>query len=487
MLVLARAAGAIEVPGSGGHLTMGGYLDGLAVAGTQDAQRQRPQALLDLHLDGVANRWLRGRLDLRGRIGGPFEGGRGVGFYNYGQTFQNVTPSVELSEAWTEVRGRKAELRLGIQKVAWGKLDGIPPSDVVNPRDFHDPIVEDFEERKIGIPAALGTYYLPSFPKLKLSELRASLIWVPFAVPPRLALIEERWFPSSIVVPDTVTIPAKVLAQAGLPGPLTLPVNLATQNHSPPRTFDAGGVGFRLGGTWWGSDWDIYHYTGPETGPDLDLRPELVLSLTPPSGHVDSRLRQAHDTMHMTGFDFASPIGAVTVRAEAAFFQDRPYLRKTSDLISPQALNQLPVKRILAELGRRHGVAAVPLGELFPTLDSIEWGIGADTVWHGFQPLVQLNQIAILGKAPALVLSDPETRGVVSLRKRVFEDRIEFEGRGVWAFERGAWFVFPRVSYRARDDLRLRVGYLAIGGPRLSMIGQFRENDEVVLDARYTF
>ena len=28
----------------------------------------------------------------------------------------------------------------------------------------------------------------------------------------------------------------------------------------------------------------------------------------------------------------------------------------------------------------------VPLGPLFPSLDSVEWGIGADTVWHGFRP-----------------------------------------------------------------------------------------------------
>jgi hypothetical protein len=481
MLVLARAAGAIEVPGSGGHLTMGGYLDGLAVSGTQGGSHQLPQALLDLHLDGVANRWLRGRLDLRGRIGGPFEGGPGIGFYNYGQTFQNFTPSVELSEAWTEVRGRKAELRLGIQKVAWGKLDGIPPTDVLNPRDYHDPIVQDFEERKIGIPAAVGTYYLPSFPKLALSELRASLIWVPFAVPPRLALTEERWFPSSIRVKSPIPV---MLGDAAVP----ISVELETQNDRPPRSFDAGGVGFRLGGTWWGSDWDIYHYTGPETGPDLDVRAVLTALTSTPSlrGHVVSGLRQAHDVMHMTGFDWASPIGAVTVRAEAAFFQGRPYLRDSSDLISPQALKSLPVLKIVDEFNHR-GHADIPLGDLFPSLDSIEWGIGADTVWHGFQPLIQLNQIAILGNAPALVLSDPETRGVVSIRKRVFEDRIEFEGRGVWAFERGAWYVFPRVSYRARDDLRLRIGYLAIGGPRLSMIGQFHENDEVVLDARYTF
>src|SRR5439155_448990 len=221
--------------------------------------------------------------------------------------------------------------------------------------------------------------------------------------------------------PRRVVVSRATLARAGLPSPtaLVLPVMLRTQNHRPPRRLDAGAVAVRLGGTSGESDWDLYHYTGPETGPDLDLRPELqLLSLRPLAGRVVSRLRQAHDTIHMTGVDWAMPLGGFTVRAEAAWLDDRPYLRRSSDLASPAAL----------------------------------------------------------------VLGAPETRVVASLHKRYLGERMEAEVRGVWAFERQAWFVFPRLSYRVRDDLRLRVGYLAIGGPRLSLIGQFRNNDEFVLD-----
>ena len=161
MLLFALAARAADIPGTDGRITAGGYLDGLAVADTGGGPQQRPGALLDLHFDGVAYPWLRGHVDLRTRIGGPFEGGH-PGIYNFVHEFQNRTPSLEFSEAYTDVHLRRADLRVGIQKVAWGKLDGVPPTDVVNPRDYHDPIVEDFEERKIGVPAVLGTYYLPT-------------------------------------------------------------------------------------------------------------------------------------------------------------------------------------------------------------------------------------------------------------------------------------------------------------------------------------
>jgi len=485
-VLIAGAAGAVELPGTGGRVVAGGYLDGLAVAETEGGPRERPLALLDLHFDAPVTRWLGAHLDLRTRVGGPFEGGH-PGVLNLDHEFQNRSPSLEASEAWADVHLRRADLRLGIQKLAWGKLDGIPPTDVVIPRDFHDPLVQDYEERKIGIPALLGTYYLPDVPRVDLTGLRATLVYVPIAVPARLALRDERWFPASTVPASRVVVSRAAATQAfGVPftRDLIIPVEFRTLNHRPPRRLDAGGIAARLGGTWRESDWDLYHYTGPETGPDADLRPEVLLaSRAPLRVRADTFLRQAHDTIHMTGADASTALGGFTVRAEAAYFDDRPYLRLASDLLREA---RLPLRRIGRQLLRR-GRAPVPLGALFPSLDSVEWGVGADYLVHGWQPLVQLNQIVLLEPAPRLLIADPETRLSGTLRKKLLAERLELEVRGTYAIERAAWFIFPRASYLVRDDLRLRLGYLAIGGPRASILGQFRENDEVVLQARYSF
>ncbi len=118
---------------------------------------------------------------------------------------------------------------------------------------------------------------------------------------------------------------------------------------------------------------------------------------------------------------------------------------------------------------------------------AVEWGVGADYLIHGFTPLVQLNQIVILDRAPRLLIHDPDTRASATLRKKLLAERLELEVKGVYALERQAWYVFPRASYQVTDDLRLRLGYLALGGPRASLLGQFRNNDEFVLQARYSF
>jgi len=500
LLALARGARAIEVPGSGGRLDFGGYLDGLAVVDTGDGPRQRPQGLLSLTLDGRVSDMVRGHLQLRGRMGGPFEGGH-QGAYNWVHTYQNYSPALEVREAYVNVVLEHADLRAGIQTVAWGVLDGVPPTDIVSPRDLHDPIVSDFEERKFGLPAALGTWFLPDVPRWDLSALRATLIYLPFAVPPRLALREERWFPPSVVPGTKVVLPRQLLNKSlELPPGVTfaddvvVPVDVETQSHRPPHGIDDGGIGLRFGGTWGEQSWDFYHYTGPDTGPDVDLISVVRLvdfSVVGQTADMKLRarstLRQAHDTIHMTGADWSRAFGAATVRAEAAWFVHKPYLRISRDLFSPSALGQLPLRRIGNQLINGSGHARVPLGALFVDRDSIEWGAGVDYLINGFLPLLQVNQIVGLEPAPRLLIDDPETRFTGSVRKSFWNERFEGELRSVYTIQSGGWYVLPRLSYRPRDDIRLRLGYLAIGGTRNSVFGQFGNNDELVLEARWTF
>jgi hypothetical protein len=498
-LLAATAAGAadVAVPGTKLRVDASGYLDGLAVADTGGGPRERPQAIAEVRFESRLTRALRAHLTLRGRAGGPFEGGH-PGVFNLVHEFQNRTPSLELNEAWLEARQGDLQVRAGVQKFAWGKLDGVPPTDVLTPRDLHDPIVRDFEESKIGIPAVAGTYFLPPAPSLDLSDLRATLVYLPIAVPPRLALAEERWFPPTVAVDRQIFISQADAARLGFPVALRTLVDFHTLNHRPPARLDAGGVALRLGGAWRGMDWDLYHYTGPETAPDADL----LATLKGDGVHVDPRtgkqffrirarsdLRQAHDVIHMSGLDASAVFGGATVRAEGAFFVGRPYLRPSADLFSVDALAAIPrpvVSHIVQRLTAGKS-AALPLGDLFPSRDSAEWGVGADYLVHGFLPLVQVNEIVFLDHGPEQLYSNPETRFLGSLKKSFLQDTLECEVRAVYAIERRAWYVYPRISYRYRDNWRFRLGYLAIGGPLESYIGQFHRNDEVVLEARYSF
>ncbi len=496
ILLLLAAAGPVEAVTLPSWLQARGRLYGLAIVDTGGGPRQRPEAIGMLELQASPRRDLRGLLELRSRAGGPFEGGSGPALYNLNQAFQNYSPALEFRQAFLEWRGRRTSVRAGLQVFAWGKLDGVAPTDVVNPRDLHDPLVVDefFEEQKIGVPAVLTTQAIPDLPGAGLTGLQFELAYVPWPVPSRLPLALERWFPPT--VDDFPADPCVALPDTDFPAARGCPAqtirvrtNFGTRNDGPARTLDAGAVAARLRGSWRGADLELSHYSGPETGANAALRivARNAGTVLDPKVEAAIRLAQQTTTMHMTGGAAAFPIGPFTVRAETAWFVNHTYLRPADDVIGPLIAGTFPrrqatVNRILSGAPTRIQVAP-----LFPRLDAVEWGIGADTLWRGFQPLLQLNQIIVLGDPPRLLISNPETRLSGTLRRRFAADRVEAEVRGLWAIERGGLYLFPRMSVQVVENLWVRAGYLVVAGPRDSLLGQFRDNDQVVFQARMTF
>ena len=483
-VLVAAPVGALDLPGTAGKVDVGGWVDGSAVVDTAGGPYEGPWARVLLEADGDLGHGLGFGLQLLGQAGGPYHGPT-TGFYDFADAFENDSPSLQVDEAYLGWQLPDADLRAGLQLFAWGKLDGVPPTDVLNPRSYHDPIVSDTEERKIGVPAISGTYYAPLPAEGALSRLEVQLVYVPIAVPPRLALERERWFPSSAVGAGRIT--RADLRAAGIPPEAYdsgVPIDLRTESNAPARTLENGAIAVRVGGTWRGADWDAYYYGGPETNPDARL---TATAFPGPNDtfRVESTLEQEHDTIHMFGGDAAFVLGPVSVRAEAAYFMDRPYLRPGKDVLDA-AVSAETLGKVRNGI-MRHGYRRVALEPVFVDLDAVEWGIGADMVWEGFRPLVQLSQVVPVEQAPPLLIGDPDTRITALVRKPIWQERVELEARTVYSIESGGWFALPRVSWVPRDDLRLRVGYLAVGGHRESLIGQFKDNDEVVFDMRWTF
>jgi hypothetical protein len=481
--LLAARAGAATVPGTGGKLDVGGWVDGRAVVDTGGGAYQAPWGRLLLAGDGDLGHDLGFRFQLLGQVGGPYRAPT-AGWWNFNDEFENHSPSLQADEAYLKWQPRDLDLRAGVQLFAWGKLDGIPPNDVLNPRSYHDPLVDDVEERKIGVPAVSGTYYVPVPSAGLLSRLEAQLVYVPFAVPPRLALERERWFPTTLGVPTFLSVAR--LEEQGFAG-LThgVPVSFHTKNDPPTRQFDQGGIGVRLGGTVRSVDWDLYYYDGPETGPDAKLQTTALCNtndLADVRCRAVAHLVQDQDRMHMFGADTAFVLGPISMRGEVMYSVNRPYLRPGDDVIDA-GLSRL-ASTIPIPPPRR---SRVPYPDLFVNRNAVEWGIGADTVYRGFIPLVQISQIVLTEDAPTLLIGQPETRITALVRKPLFDERVEFEVRSIYAIEAGGWFALPRISYVPRDNVRLRVGYLAVGGHTESLIGQFKQNDEVLFEARYSF
>lgn len=489
------------------RLEAGGYVEGYFVAETDSSsQRQLPEGILSLHVDGKAWRWLRVHAEARGFAGGPWEDPDGAGVFNLDDTFANISPALEIEEALATLSWGPADLNLGKQKFSWGRLDGTQPNDVLNPEVYFDPLVpvegEDVE-RKIGVPAAALSYYVPEPPPaLRTTNVRFTVVYEPIYVPVRFPVPGTRWFPPAAEAAERLRIGLRGARNRSVSAVANVRVRFGVQDLPPPaRTLRNGSIALRLSGATGPVEWSLYYVNGQEVLPHFRLatRARLTKLISrlgePPVAFVraGATLLPAFERIELFGFDLGGAVGAATVRAEWAYVRSRPYPLDVREIMPPlpcRGANPLGAgnlrgrcKRLIVDR-KPVQLDTVPA---FVERDGAEWGVGADYLIHGFMPLLQVNQIVVLDNRRRLLIDDLETRLVGSVRKSFMQEKLEVEIRGVLGIPRSQALVTPMVRYSIRDDLSARVGYVFVAGTRNSMIGEFKANDEVFVRIRYSF
>jgi hypothetical protein len=86
--------------------------------------------------DGTARRPLRDRALLK----------------SYDRVYQSNSPFLEIKEFYLAHSSSHMDLRAGLQRFAWGRLDEYPPNDLLNPWDYTQFLRKSLESRKIGVP-----------------------------------------------------------------------------------------------------------------------------------------------------------------------------------------------------------------------------------------------------------------------------------------------------------------------------------------------
>jgi hypothetical protein len=493
MLASRPAAAATIVDGRFGRWSASGYAEGYGVwAVDHDSQRQRPEGILDAQLTGEVTRTARFFLDLRSLIGGPPEHASGLGFVNISDTFQNVSPEVEIPEGYLDLFLPSLDVRIGKQKFAWGKLDTFQPTDVLDPRRYTDPFVTEEQDAKLGIPALRASYFPPALGPTWPSDTSLTLVWVPVPVPVRFPLPGERWFPTALLLPPNFPIYKGVIA-SGVPR-INVQSRLTASNVRPPHQLDEGAVGLRLAGLLAGADWALYYYDGPETAPAFD-QTTLVHARDPavsPRGaarvQADTDLHPRFGRIRLAGADVAMPFGGFTARVEAAYGADRLLPRSAQSLVSPENLRRLgPQATDLLTALQMGKTVPVDLGSLSLARNTVDWGAGVDYRYRGWMPVLQLNQTFVLNNSAELLVNNIETRLFLVVRRNFLDDRLGSEVGIVQEFERGYTTGLARATYALSDNWRVRLGYLLIAGTRNSRIGQYHDNDEAFLQIRYTY
>lgn len=430
--------------------------------------------------------------------GGPTIKAEKSGVYNWHQVFQNRSPAVDFEDLFIDLTFGSMDLRIGKQRISWGKLDRFSPLDLVNALSFTDPFLVEEAERRLGAPALHASYWLPENPLP--SQSRLSLVWIPYFIPARFSDARcdtqatgpscdvERWFPPAAVPPNVFEIPAGVV---GLPGGMTnpslsVPLGFSTRNDSPGFRLENGSVGAGYSAWVKGADVGVHYFHGFDPQPAFRLtamafgrpddRPSNPIGVTDLS--ATTTLAPVFRRIHVAGGNVAYAIADFTLRAEAAYVHGRPFARDIRDLVSNPRLLAPEIAVALGALAQGAGSAAVDLPPSFAVRNAVEWGASLDYLWSGWLLLLQLNQTDVLANSVPLLIQDVETRLYLTVRKAFWKDRFLAQMLGGHAFESDYSFVRPRLAYRLTDYATVEVGYLAIAGRSSSVIGQYKRNDQ---------
>ena len=480
-LLTASTALAVQVPTIPApfQIELQGKLEFLYVGRVDsDSPRQHPQGKLRLHMTADLSPKLAFIADLTGTAGGTPRDPDGPGVYDLGHVLQDRSPSLELGEVYLEARSQHVDVRLGIQKFAWGKLDALQPNDLLNPFKFHDAFMEDEIDRKIGVPAIAPTFYLPKWTNLP-SEMRLTLVWAPIYVPFFFPDQDERWYPPLARVPEETQAMGFTATNSGR----------VRNAPVPARSLDNGSWAARFSGLIGGADFALYYFEGFDPAPtfDADATGFVRLNvLNPQLFDVRSEVEifPSFHRIRSFGADLAYRAFDATLRIEGAYVFDRAYPRSINEIVARQQFGEIDIVGLV--LGQERGVD-VTLNEVNVERDGVEWGAGGDTFIGDTFVLVQANQTAVLRNDADLLISDLETRFALTVRHGFIEDRLKAELIGVYGMQGVYGVAHPRLTYSINDHFDVRIGYVMIEGRSGSYIGQYKHNDQAYVRARFLF
>ena len=146
----------------------------------------------------------------------------------------NLTEGFDLSlgELWADYTESFWGIRIGRQKAAWGKADGIDITNVLCPSDMSSLAAMTGDDSKLAVDAIRIS--------LRGNQFTADAYWVPFFTPAALPL-EEKNSLRKYVIPSNIRI------SIGNGQSLSLPVNVGTF-QKPELTIWNGEYGLKLSG-----------------------------------------------------------------------------------------------------------------------------------------------------------------------------------------------------------------------------------------------
>jgi hypothetical protein len=329
-----------------------------------------------------------------------------------------------LLEGYLTIHFARADIRIGKQIVAWGRADGINPTDNLTPHDFV--ILLPFEEdQRFGTTAMKIDGYLPM-------DLTLTLFTTPFFEPSKI--------------------------------PLGSPTNGQITENRPDHTRSNSEVGLKLNHNGGRLDWSVSYFHG------FDLLPDARMIGLSAAGPV---IELRHNRINVVGADAARNFGRYGFRTEAAYFMTRDRDGQDPTVKNPFLFYVAGIDRTFLE---NLNLNLQFVGRWIKNFNNPESIVDPALKAVAIQNAIFDNQ------------QDRTSYGLTSrIGDKWLNDTLEAEVLLFINFKRTNEYIRPLVTYAFTDHVKGTVGGEIYRGPEDSFFGRLKDNRGAFTELRYSF
>ena len=382
--------------------------------------------------------------------------------------YDALTNSLDFSlgELWLDYTDSFWGLRIGRQKAAWGKADGIDITNVLCPSDMSSFSAMTGDNSKLTVDAIRLSFNGSSF--------TADAWWIPFFTPATLPL-EQGNSLRRFVVPATVDYPLPAMNTT-----LHLPVTI-NQFEKPELAIWNGEYGIKLSGYFSVLDLSLYGFYGWDDIPLLNygitfgapMDPSNPATALPNGITVSGKYKR----MAMVGADAALPIGPTVLRLETAFFPQR-YMQKKAEEILKEALRQAQGTQ-----GTSQGPHDIQRNQL-SALAGLDW------MPSGWTLTAQYYCDYVFGDLDTLERKETYQHGAnLSISKSLVNETLELSFAGVIGLNDFDCMLSPSIKYSLSDQISLDTSaFIFLAGPdRDGKYGAYKDLSTICINAKFSF
>ena len=330
---------------------------------------------------------------------------------------------IELREAYMDYQAEKWDLRVGRQIIIWGKADGLAITDIISPKDYTEFLARDFDDIRLPVDALRG--------RLLFDRANIEFLWLPVFKPAILPPSGTPWiFQRSF--PDKV--------RTEFDDPIEPDLSLKNSELAGKVSFYLSGIDFAISAFYTWDDLPAAHRT--TTSED------------------DSTLVHYHPEHHrltFVGAEFSMPRGDFVLRGESAFYKGRYF--EPEDVCSEKMFKR----------------------------NVLNWMIGLDwTPGSDWMLIAQFADDFILDYDQVIKDDKHTMLATLHISKKLFRQTLELSTMSYFGINEKDYFVRTNIDYALTDELHLLLGCDLFFGDE-GMMGQYDDNDEVWMKAKYSF